>query len=150
MSRRKIDIADTELQELWDKYCNDPRPFAAICAEHYLTPPAVYRRFLKAGLDYQSIQHPKICDVCGAVFRPTQMHTQTICSQECLKKRRAEQRKHPKNPDEVPRPRGRQRPTDEIEKRNPKTKPKYGTNEILRMAKKEGLSYGQIVNKYGL
>ena len=127
-----LDKNSYELEELWDQYQNDPRPFTQICNEHYLTTKMVYDAFDNAGFPWKQTQHPMTCKECGKVFLQSDIR-QMYCSVSCAKKygRKAAVSYTPTlDPDRMVR------------------KEKAKDKDIIRIAaaaREHGMSYGQYV-----
>lgn len=73
----------------------------------------------------------KACIVCGKKFE-TKTATAKYCSPECNRK---------KNPYTDVMPKMKERVAK---------KPKFSLKEVATMARREGISYGEFVSKYGL
>ena len=83
------------------------------------------------------------CKICGKIFQPSTARN-LYCGKACKKQAQKNQRlEYVKEVNE-------ERKKPEVMEKPARTKPTFTLSEIVAAAKKEGISYGEYVTKYGL
>lgn len=75
----------------------------------------------------------RICEVCGKEFAVENRSRQSICSDACRRKRYRDLRREERNRDAKPKI---------VEEEKPTVKPSMSLDEMARLAREKGLSYG--------